>query len=214
MSIRNVSTSLTHLTLVMIGLALLASGCAQPAAEESRSTPEEETQNENVNQTADVETTTHPLVGVWLGQGMLDLNSAAIATEGLSATTRQEVESAARVFLATEMAIEFKENGVMETAVEVVNKFGKRESGIGLATWEASQTMTPGEYRVVSVEEQSDGSKVTDYKTYRLSQSGQTLNLMVDLPGVLGQCQPKIALQKQRQRARIAKESDGSTELN
>lgn len=205
--------SFSLIGLALIGLTVLVSGCAKPA-EESRSTPVSETQNEHVNQTTAFETTSHPLVGVWLGQGMVDLNLVSLATNGLSATTQYEVESSAKVFLATEMAIEFKENGTMETAVEVVNKLGKRESGIGIATWEAVQTMTPGEYRVASVEEQADDSKVTDYKTYRVSEDGRTLTLLVDLPGVLGQCQPKIVLQKQRLRARIAKEQSASAELN
>ena len=196
-----------RIILAMTGVAFLISGCAKPAKEVNSGNEEPAAAtSSNVSQTDAEDATSHPLVGVWLGRGAIDRNSVAAATDGLSAEAQRQVKTAAEVFVATEMAIEFKDDGMMETAVEIVNQSGKRESGVGIAAWEASQTVQPGEFRVVSVEEQEDGSAVTDYKTYRVSDDGQTLALLVDLPGVLGQCQPRIVFQKQTQQPRIAKE--------
>ena len=186
------------LALTLGGSAFIA-GCAKPAADEETASVQESKpvvelarhteREEEVNQ--------HELVGVWLGRGTLDQNAVNVAIQGLSAETQRQVKTAAEAFLATEMAVEFKTDGKMETAVEVVNKRGQRESGVGIAKWEASPTVRKGEYHVTSVEEQLDGSKVTDHKTYRVSADGQSLVLLVDLPGILGQCNPHIVLQRQ-----------------
>ena len=127
-----------------------------------------------------------------------------MAIEGLTAETKLQLTAKAESFLATEMAIEFKADGSMETAIEVINKLGKRESGVGIASWEANRTVNRGEYRVTSVEEQPDGSTVTDHKIYRVSADGQQLELLVDLEGLLGQCRPRIVLQRQNDSETVA----------
>jgi hypothetical protein len=179
--------------------AMLIAGCAKPAADEETATVKESKPPVELakHSEQDEAVTQHELVGVWLGRGSLDQSAVGVAIEGLSAETQRQVNGAAEAFLATEMAIEFKADGKMETAIEVVNKQGQRESGVGIAVWEASQTVHKGEYRVTSIEEQLDGSKVTDHKTYRVSADGQTLVLLVDLPGLLGQCNPRIVLKRQ-----------------
>jgi len=195
-----------HLCLIItICGAGLFSGCAKPAADEEASKVQENKPTvELAKHTEEEKVVDHELVGVWLGQGVLDQSSLAIAIKGLSSETKRQVTVAAEAFLATEMAVEFKANGEMETAIEVVNKMGQRESGVGLATWEATRTVNRGEYRVTSVEEQLNGSSVTDHKTYRVSSDGQTLKLLVDLPGLLGQCNPHIVLKRQDSEQSVA----------
>jgi len=189
--------------------ALLLSGCAQPAAEEEASLTVENTPPVAMaaHATEEVETQ-HELVGIWWGTGILDQESLNQAVEGLSAETRRQVTTAAESFLATEMAIEFKPDGKMDTAVEVTGKSGRRESGMGIATWEAAPTINAGEYRVTSVETQSNGLKVTDHKTYRVSKDGSQLTLLVDLPGLLGQCNPRIVLKRQEESQSVAAVQD------
>ena len=190
--------------------ALLLSGCAQPAAEEEASLTVENTPPVSMaaHTTEEVETQ-HELVGIWWGTGIVDQESLNRAVEGLSDETRRQVTVAAENFLATEMAIEFKADGSMDTAVEVTSKSGQRESGMGVATWEASPTINAGEYRVKSVETQPNGSEVTDHKTYRVSQDGNQLTLLVDLPGLLGQCNPRIVLKRQEEARSVASLNDG-----
>lgn len=194
------STKMTlHFCLALtLGGAALIAGCAKPAAdEESAAVKESKAPVELAKHSEQDKASQHELVGVWLGRGTLDQNAITVALQGLSVETQRQVTTAAGAFLATEMAVEFKAEGKMETAIEVVNKQGQRESGVGIATWEASPTVRDGEYRVTSVEEQLDGSKVTDHKTYRVSADGRTLVLLVDLPGLLGQCNPHIVLTRQ-----------------
>ena len=177
--------------------AMLVAGCAKPADEPSTMVKETGPPVELAKHAVEEVAPPHQLVGVWMGRGAISQNSLAIAIDGLSAETQQRVTAAAESFLATEMAVEFKANGQMESAVEVINKMGQRESGIGIATWEASPTINRGEFRVTSVEKQPNGSSATDYKTYRVSDDGQTLILLVDLQGLLGQCNPHIVMQRQ-----------------
>ncbi|QEG24473.1 hypothetical protein [Mariniblastus fucicola] len=190
---------------IALAASVLTTGCARPAPEaasspeESRSTPV--AMAGHVKEEA---ATRHELIGVWWGTGVLDQTSVAQAVEGLSPETQRQVSAAAESFLATEMAIEFKVDGQMETAVEVISQTGQRESGMGIAAWEATPTVTPGEYRVSAVEVQADGSSVTDHKTYRVSTNGQQLTLLVDLPGLLGQCNPRIVLQRQEESPSVA----------
>lgn len=187
--------------------ALLLSGCAQPAGEETSSLTIENTppvsMAAHTKEEVEVETQ-HELVGVWWGTGTLDQESLNRAVEGLSAETRRQVTTAAESFLETEMAIEFKPDGNMDTAVEVTSRSGQRESGMGVATWEASPTINAGEYSVKAVETQANGLEVTDYKTYRVSKDGSQLTLLVDLPGLLGQCNPRIVLKRQEEKKNVA----------
>ncbi len=192
-----------------VGTALLVSGCAKPVAEKDP-TPEGTPQVETAELVQKAEPATHALVGVWWGTGALDENALATAIQGLPLETQLQVAVAGESFLATEMAIEFKTDGKMETAVEVTGQLGQRESGSSVATWEAAPTATRGEFRVSSVEAQADGSKVSDYKTYRLSADGRKLILLVDLPDLLGQCSPQIVLDRQDEVQTIANESSGT----
>lgn len=189
--------------LVLAGFAVFISGCAKPAEETSR-VQETKPQVDLAKHSREEKQPQHELVGVWLGKGALDQNSLAIAIQGLSPETQRQLNAKAETFLTTEMAIEFKVDGTMETAVEVINKLGMRDSGVSLSTWEASRTVNRGEYRVTSVEDQSDGSKVTDHKIYRVSADGQNLELLVDLEGLLGQCNPRIVLQRQDENPSVA----------
>ena len=195
-----------------VGSVLLATGCAEPAAEEasiSPSTPQTESVVPAQQASVEKAEAPHELVGVWMGGGKLNEASLATAIEGLSPETRRQIKAAAESFLATEMAVEFKADGKMESAVEVTGPSGQRESGESVATWEAAPTITPGEYRVSSVEIQADGSKVSDYKTYRVSADGRMLVLLVDLPGLLGQCGPQIVLERQNEVQSVANEYGG-----
>ncbi len=200
-------------TTLAVGSALLISGCAEPAAEET-SAPESVSQVESTVPAKQVAVekaeAPHELIGVWMGAGRLNEASLATAIEGLTPETRRQIEAAASSFLATEMAVEFKADGQMESAVEVTNRSGQRESGESVATWEAAPTINRGEYRVSSVEIQADGSKVSDYKTYRVSADGRQLVLLVDLPGLLGQCSPQIVLQRQNEVQSVANEAGGT----
>jgi len=192
-------SSLQHCFIVAVtGSVLLASGCAKPAEEASDIRTEKPKPPVELVKHAAEKASPHELVGVWLGKGALDQDSLKLAIDGLSAETQRQISVAADTFLATAVAVEFKADGKMETAVGVINKRGARESGVALATWEASRTVNRGEYSVASVEKQADGSKVTDYKTYRISDDGQTLTLLVDLPGLLGQCNPRIVFDRQQ----------------
>ena len=193
----------------ILSAALIVSGCAEPAAEKetvSKSEPPVETASfaEEVQEAPE----THELVGVWWGKGAINEASLAMAIEGLSPETQRQVKTAAETFLATEMAIEFKADGNMETAVEVTDQSGQRESGTSIATWEADPTTTRGEYRVSSVETQDNGMKVSGYKTYRVSADGRKLVLLVDLPGLLGQCSPQIVLDRQGGAESVANEQE------
>lgn len=203
------STSKTTFQLgfaIVASAALLVSGCAKPAAEdvsmetETSSTPPVAMVAHAKEEVAKV----HELVGVWWGTGTLDQQSLNAAIDGLSFETRRDVTAKAATFLATEMAIEFKTDGQMETAVEVTNQAGQRDSGMSVATWEASPTINSGEYRVSSEETQTSGLKTIDHKTYRVSQDGKQLTLLVDLPGLLGQCNPRIVLQRQADQESVA----------
>lgn len=202
------STSKTIFQLgfaIAASAALLVSGCAKPAAEETSVRSEATSApTELAAHTTEEVVAEHELVGVWLGAGVLDEQSLSTALEGLSLETQRQLIAKAEVFIATEMAIEFKADGKMETAVEITSQAGQRESGMGFATWEASPTINPGEYRVRSEETQSSGLAVTDHKTYRVSQDGKQLTLLVDLPGLLGQCNPRIMLKRQPKEDSVA----------
>jgi hypothetical protein len=200
-------------TTLAVGSALLISGCAEPAAEKAsdlQSTPQVQLTVPAKQVAVDKADAPHELVGVWMGSGRLNEASLVTAIEGLTPETRRQIEAAAASFLATDMAIEFKADGQMESAVEVTSLSGQRESGESIATWEAAPTITSGEYRVSSVEIQADGSKVSDYKTYRVSADGRQLVLLVDLPGLLGQCGPQIVFQRQNEAQSVASESGGT----
>lgn len=186
--------------------ALLVSGCAKPASEDVSMEAENSTAAPvaMVAHAKEEVAEAHELVGVWWGTGTLDQQSLNTAIDGLSFETRRGVTEKAATFLATEMAIEFKTDGQLETAVEVTNQTGQRESGMSVATWVASPTINSGEYRVDSEETQSSGLKTKHQKTYRVSQDGKQLTLLVDLPGLLGQCNPRIVLQRQEQQENVA----------
>jgi len=204
------STSKTIFQLgftIAASAALLVSGCAKPA--EETASMEREPAAAPVAMAAHAKEEVvepHELVGVWWGTGVLDEQSLNSAMQGLSLETQRQLTSKAETFVATEMAIEFKADGQMETAVEVTNQTGQRESGMGIATWEASPTINRGEYRVSSEETQTSGLKTTDYKTYRVSKDGTQLTLLVDLPGLLGQCNPRIILKRQAKEESVAME--------
>ena len=202
------STSKTIFQLgftIAASAALLVSGCAKPAAEETAVRSEETSATvelaAHVTEEVVVE---HELVGVWMGAGVLDEQSLSAAMDGLSLETRRQLTAKAQTFIATEMAIEFKADGQMETAVEITSQAGQRESDMGIGTWEASPTINPGEYRVSSEETQPSGLTFKDYKTYRVSEDGKQLTLLVDLPGLLGQCNPRIMLNRQRKADSVA----------
>lgn len=199
------SKTIFHLGFtVAVTAALFVSGCAEPASEEASLAPKSESPIAQAAHENEKAADPHELVGVWWGSGVLDQASLRAAMQGLSADTQQQLSVRAETFAATEMAIEFKVDGQMETAVEVTNQSGQRESGMGVATWEASPTITPGEYRVSSEETQPNGLKMTDHKTYRVSKDGMELTLLVDLPGLLGQCNPRIVLKRQAQQDSVA----------
>ena len=190
-------SSLQHCFIVAVtGSVLFVSGCAKPAREAAAPVEKTKPQVELIKHSVE-KSSSHELVGVWLGKGALDQGSLTLAIKGLSPITQRQVNAAADAFLATGIAVEFKSDQTMETAIVALNQRGARDSGVELASWEASRTVNRGEYRVASVEVQADGSKITDYKTYRISADRQTLTLLVDLPGLLGQCNPRIVFQRQ-----------------
>ena len=200
------STSKTILQLgftFLVGSALFVSGCAKPAAEET-AVRESSAPVELAAHATEEVVAGRELVGIWLGSGVLDEQSLTTAMDGLSFETQRQLTAKAETFRATEMAIEFKANGQMVSAVEITSQTGKREAGSGAATWKATPTINPGEYRVSTEETRSTGLKVVDYKTYRVSKNGAQLTLLVDLPGLLGQCNPRIILTRQVEKETIA----------
>jgi hypothetical protein len=190
-----------------LATAIFISGCAKPAEKDAKA-PEDS----GVETASLIDRSTpqpKELIGIWWGTGALNEDQLALAIRDLSPLEQQQLVSAAEAFMATEMAIEFKADGSMETVIEVLTESGRREAGVELGQWSASPMTVERKFKVQTTSDQSNGAKTTDIKTIHLADEGKQISFQVNVPGLLGKCSPQIVLELQEIQS-VAQEPNGS----
>ncbi len=190
---------------VIVKIALVAiiasvSGCSKPAKETTTSSSNTSSPQTTANDADLVQvssTIDSPLIGTWLGSGAIDEAAITKVFATLSPEKQEQLAAQAENFLATQMAIEFRSDATVETAIEILSAEGKMEAGTAVARWEAKR-IGDNTYEVTSIETGDNETSATTVKTWKLSADGKQISLDVPMPGtLLGNCQTSIILDRQ-----------------
>jgi hypothetical protein len=135
------------------------------------------------------------LHGIWWGVAAIDQDSLAQAAAGLTPEQQSALLTQTKAFTSTEMAVHFKPDGTVETAVEVTAPNGQRISGVTTGTWGVVEARG-GRFVVETNETDDAGNQSTSQKVFTMV-SNNRISLDAPMGDVLSQCKPQIVFERQ-----------------
>lgn len=204
------------LSTIMTGVVVVSVGCAErPAVVSSIDLQVEQDQSPATIATgvADQSATTAPLsqavVGTWLGQAMLDEPTLERKLEQLTPDEQERVFIIAENFLSTVMAMDVRNDGTIESEVEMqpLGEAPIRDSTVG--QWRATQT--GADQLAIELEELAeDDSTVLTKRSFQFYPDRNAFVMPVPIPEELKGCQAIMVFERQSATANVAQRSENT----
>jgi hypothetical protein len=205
--------------LLLAGAVALGSFSGCNSGAENRSAQPTQTDNQAGSESAAVQqdllagvNAKQQLIGVWLGQALLDEEALLQKLKPLSPPQRTEVLRSAEEFLTTVMAMELRGDGSMEKEFEITPNGGQPLRDGGSGAWRIVESK--GDQAVMETTATLfDGTVVTDRQLLRFYPDGNRLAVSVQLGDTLAGCNPQIVLYRQPLPDADLAERDEGTEV-
>ena len=183
--------------LTMGSLLMISSGCSEPAPTDNTSSQSIRESSESAAAVAkdSLEMVQRKLTGVWMGGAAIDQAAFEATAAKLTQRQQEDLLSAAQTFISTAMAVDFRPDGTMETAVEITPPGGAPVSGATIGTWRVTG-VRGDEYAMEVRETLPDGSVATSEKLFSIVGDNQ-ISMTADTDPLVGQCGPRILLDRQ-----------------
>ena len=186
---------------IQSGLLLIAAACLLLGCSKS-DPPTEVGMNESTTQSstsADSVAAAMPeqqLSGVWLGSAVMDEAKFEQKISELNPEQQQLLIAKAGSFLSMVMAVEFRNDGVMENGVEMVSTDGQllRDNSVG--KWKIISAEN-NDLLVETQETLSDGTVATDQTVYKFFPDGNRFAMSVPASEELQGCNPMLVFQRE-----------------
>ena len=195
------------LTIMMAGVAALSVGCAERPASVSSAGEQDQAPAAIATGVSDRRETAAPLsdviVGTWLGQAMLDETALEQKLEQLPADQQEKVFVIADNFMSTVMAMDIREDGTIESEVEMqpIGERPIRDSTVG--QWRATQ-IDNDQLSVELAELAQDNSTVVTKRSFRFYPDRNAFVMSVPIPAELKGCQAMMIFERQSAVANVA----------
>ncbi len=200
------------LSAVMAGVIALSIGCAERPAPVSAADSQQDRSPAAVATGVSSENTTPaPLtdvvVGTWLGQATLDEVALEQKLAQLPADEQERVFVIAENFLSTLMAMDVRNDGTIESEIEMQPMGDRpiRDSTVG--QWQATQI--DNDQLAVELEElAADDSTVITKRSFRFYPDRNAFVMSVPIPAELEGCQAMMIFERQSAVANVAERQE------
>ena len=196
---------------VMATAIVLTSGCAERPAAVSSADSQPDTSPAAVatgdsNTNAPAASLTSVAVGTWLGQAILDETSLEKKLEPLPPAEQERIFVIAQNFMSTVMAMDIRQDGTIESEIEMqpMGERPIRDSTVG--QWRATQT-DHDQLSVELAELAADNSTVTIQRDFRFYPDRNAFVMSVPIPDELQGCEAVMIFERQSPVANVAQQS-------
>lgn len=195
-------------------LFAITSGCAErPAAVSSLDAQQDQspaavaTGGSNAN--AQVASLTSVAVGTWLGQAILDETSLEKKLEPLPPAEQERIFVIAQNFMSTVMAMDIRQDGTIESEIEMqpMGEGPIRDSTVG--QWRATQ-VDHDQLSVELAELAADNSTVVIKRDFRFYPDRNAFVMSVPIPDELQGCEAVMIFERQSPVANVAQQSENA----
>lgn len=198
---------------VMAATIALSVGCAERPAQVSSADQQDQspaavaTGDSNANAAA--VPLTSVAVGTWLGQAILDEASLEKKLEQLPADEQERVFVIAENFLSTVMAMDIRQDGTIESEVEMQPMGNQpiRDSTVG--QWRATQ-VDNDQLAVELAELAEDNSTVITKRSFRFYPDRNAFVMSVPIPTELQGCEAVMIFERQSPVANVAERTENA----
>ena len=202
------------LSTMVLGVISISVGCAEQSASVS-STDDAQEQGPAAIATgvARKEAPAAPLsqavVGTWLGQATLDDSVLEKKLEQLPVDEQERVFVIAENFLSTVMAMDVRDNGTIESEVEMqpLGEDPIHDSTVG--QWRATQ-VDRDQLAVELAELAEDNSTVVTKRSFHFSSDRNAFMMSLPIPNELQGCQAVMIFERQSAVANVAQREENS----
>ncbi len=144
---------------------------------------------------APVALTARSLAGVWLGKAVLDARKLEQRVSQLDPENQKVASAKAKSFLSTVMAMEFRENGTLESEVELISTQGQILRDGSLASWRVLDAKPNG--LLVQIQERlADGTIASDQHFYQFSADRNQIAFRVPVSPELRDCDAMVVFER------------------
>lgn len=186
------------ITLCSLALLIPMTGCGNsgvPEVAQERSGGNEVYQAAVKTEKETIVNSANQLHGIWMGAAALDEALLEQAAAGMNEAQTNALVAEIKAFISTEMAVHFKPDGTLETAIEVTPPGGQPIAGITNGTWKVVEARG-GRFVVETTETDASGAVSKGQKIFTLL-SDNRVTVAAPLGSVLAQCNPQIILDRQ-----------------
>jgi hypothetical protein len=136
------------------------------------------------------------LVGIWLGQAALDMDKLQQKLAALEDDSRAELESLVQDFMTTIMAIDFHDDGTMDSEIELT--FGGQNSELETShgTWKIIQVQQ-NSVTVATVEQLADGTIEESQQSFEFHEDQSVLVTSVPVQNGLLDLNPRLVFHRE-----------------
>ena len=194
--------------------AVVCVGCGKPKSPPTNQPPAQAPGDQpGLNETGTIEfhstqQAQQSLAGLWLGQAVINEDTLKSLLAKMTKPDQQALVKESQTFVSTQMAMEFADDGRMETAVEVTPVGGQPIQGQTFARWNVLEAK--GNQIIVQTTQQNENGEVVSSQTvYTVSADGNRIVMQANVASPLAQCEPMIYLDRQRDE-RFAKAPKGN----
>lgn len=204
------------LSTVMAGAIVLSIGCAERPAPVSAVDSQQEqgpaavaTGSSNANANAAKAPLADVVVGTWLGQAMLDETALEQKLEQLPADEQERIFVIAENFLSTVMAMDVRNDGTIESDIEMqpLGEPAIRDNTVG--QWRATQ-IDDDQLAVELAELAADDSTVITKRSFRFYPDRNAFVMSVPIPTELEGCQAMMIFERQSAVANVAQREENA----
>ncbi len=189
------------LLIATVLVCMLVSGCAKKTS----TTPTEQSQNPKPSidatavvepKSAEFEKMRRSLVGIWLGQADIDVDKAQQRMAALEGDDRAQLESLVGDFMTTIMAIDFRDDGTMDSEIELT--FGGQDSELEAShgTWKIVDVQQNC-VTVATVEQLADGSVEESQQSFEFDEDRNVLVTTVPVQNGLRDLNPRLVFRRE-----------------
>ena len=207
-------SSLWQASICVALAAVVCVGCGKPKSDPANQTPAQAPADEpGPNETGAIhfhsaEQAQQSLAGLWLGRAVINEDTLKSLLAGMTEPEQQALVKESQTFVSTQMAMEFGNDGSMETAVEITPVGGQPIQGETFARWKVLEAQ--GNQIIVQTTQQNEnGEAVSSQTVYTVSADGNRIVMQANVASALAQCEPIIFLDRQLDE-RFAKVPDGN----
>lgn len=202
------------LPTVMVAAIMLTTGCAERPAPVSSANDQQEQSPAAVAMNASganapAASLTSMAVGTWLGQAIMDETTLEQKLEQLPAAEQERVFVIAENFMSTVMAMDIRQDGSIESEIEMqpLGERPIRESTVG--QWRATQ-VDNDQLAVELAELAADNSTVVTKRNFRFYPDRNAFVMSFPIPPELEGCEAVIIFERQSAVANVAQQVEKS----